>query len=480
MDTIRSYNSVFMVKMFLFWKLGKNIRILCCIILCTLIFAGCDHSPVEVQKSDQTEQPQQESVLTQISKAIRKGNGKRLKKILEDHPDLVKIKTKKNETLLHLAAEYMPDGEILAWLIEQGCDIEAKTKNLDTPLFYAAKNSQSGPIKFLLSENADIQAHNRRHEMALHYAARYSTAEIIDILLEQGLRQYESSYREGIFIMTPLTTALRWNPNPEIIERLVKEMPGGYRNLQILYAARYCPNPQCLQILLNYGADPNEGSMLKPLHLAAGANPNPEIAKCLVENGADVNPYQDLVLTGGKRMPNSPLHRAARYNSNIEVSKYLVEQGADFEQKNSHGLTPCDYAIQYSSDLRIVRYYAELYASKHPECDPSLITLCAAAERPTEPEVIEDLVKQVSDINGFWKGQSPLYYALRFSRRSHWSYDHKNCEAIVKILLENGANPDKVSERNTNVIDVLDEEGRNFLIDVIEKYRKPIDESTEK
>lgn len=91
--------------------------------------------------------------------------------------------------------------------------------------------------------------------------------------------------------------------------------------------------PDIAKSLLENGADVNErnASGFTPLHLAITKN-NPDMVSLLVENGANVNEEQ--------RYGDTPLHLANRKKP--EISKLLLAKGADMTSTNRFGDTPLD------------------------------------------------------------------------------------------------------------------------------------------
>ena len=73
---------------------------------------------------------------------------------------------------------------------------------------------------------------------------------------------------------------------------------------------------------------------VRSLHRAAGDN-NIEAARCLIENGAEVNAKR----SDGR----TPLHWAA-YTNATEAAAFLLENGADVNAKTNNGWTPLDWA----------------------------------------------------------------------------------------------------------------------------------------
>lgn len=109
---------------------------------------------------------------------------------------------------------------------------------------------------------------------------------------------------------------------------------------------KYEPNIEIIKLLINNGADANAKNYTdsSPLHFAVALkNKGTEIIKLLIEKGADVNAkncYGD-----------TPLHRAV-FRS-LENTKILIEHGADVNIKDKDGKTPLDIAKDYKEKYTI-------------------------------------------------------------------------------------------------------------------------------
>jgi ankyrin repeat protein len=88
------------------------------------------------------------------------------------------------------------------------------------------------------------------------------------------------------------------------------------------------------------------------LHLAAREG-NVELARQMIEEGADVNAR---VRSGEKRSPewgSTPLHYAVR-DGHIDVARLLIEKGADVNAANDRGVTPLHRAIYNAEMARLL------------------------------------------------------------------------------------------------------------------------------
>lgn len=98
-----------------------------------------------------------------------------------------------------------------------------------------------------------------------------------------------------------------------------------------------------------------------PLHYAA-LQGNVEIAKILLENGADVNvadkdtdPETALAFRGNEG--KAPLHYAVE-NGHVEVARLLLQKGANVNLKDEDGCTPL-YEAVFKGDVIIAKFLLE-------------------------------------------------------------------------------------------------------------------------
>lgn len=100
------------------------------------------------------------------------------------------------------------------------------------------------------------------------------------------------------------------------------------------------PNIEIIKFLIENGADVNGKNYTdsSPLHYAVALkNKGTEIIKLLIDKGANVNAKNSY--------GDTPLHRAV-FRS-LENTKILIENGADINAKNNNGKTLLDIAKDY-------------------------------------------------------------------------------------------------------------------------------------
>jgi ankyrin repeat protein len=113
-----------------------------------------------------------------------------------------------------------------------------------------------------------------------------------------------------------------------------------------------------LLVFLEYGADINlkSGILLStPLHdiTRSGAMNREsnavEVAKLLLENGAEVN--------STNWMGNTPLHNAASEFGSLDLLALLLQKGAELNARNNDGETPLCLVRKREKDMGVLKYH---------------------------------------------------------------------------------------------------------------------------
>lgn len=185
-------------------------------------------------------------------------------------------------------------------------------------------------LDLLLSRDPDLIKQNTSHNISpLLLACYYNKPQIVQTLLKYvtSLTIHEAC-AAGLFRHVQLMIEHK----EDVIEEMSTQ---GFTPLGI---ASHFGKEDIVRLLLTHSADPNvssqNGYSVYPIHSAL-ANNYSNIAKMLIEAGAEVNALQHGSL--------SPLHLAAQHG-NIDLIILLLENGADINTMTTTGYSASDLA----------------------------------------------------------------------------------------------------------------------------------------
>lgn len=194
------------------------------------------------------------------------------------------------------------------------------------------ESGNSIAIDELLLKDPSLCLEKTSHDISpLLLACYYNKPQIVKVILKHA-RQI-SLYEAAAAGLADLVSEYI-EENPSLLN---EHSEHGFSALGL---AVHFGNVDVVRYLILKGADVNEpssnGYNVYPLHTAISSNFE-EVAKMLVESGANVNVFQAASMT--------PLHLAAQ-NGNIELLILLLENGAEVYAKNDFGKTPSDLASE--------------------------------------------------------------------------------------------------------------------------------------
>ncbi len=129
-------------------------------------------------------QTQQKELNDRLIDAAKNEDIKNVRELLANGAD-VDAKDKNGETALHWAA---CDGrvDVAKILIEKGADVDAKSNFNETSLHKAAFYGHVEVVKFLIENGVNVDATNNYWWTVLHEAAFYGHVEVTKVLIEKG------------------------------------------------------------------------------------------------------------------------------------------------------------------------------------------------------------------------------------------------------------------------------------------------------
>ncbi|XP_077446938.1 serine/threonine-protein phosphatase 6 regulatory ankyrin repeat subunit A isoform X1 [Stigmatopora argus] len=357
---------------------------------------------------------------------------------------------------LHFASSSRQGALCQELLLAHGAHINMRSKDGKTPLHMAATHGRFSCSQALIQNGAEIDCVDGDRNAGLHVAARHGHELIVTALVKHRA----CVAKRGIHGMFPLHLAAL-SGFPDCCRKLLSsglstqtlvlllsredidysicvsafdiDTPDDYGRT-CLHAAAAGGNLECLNLLLNIGADFNKKDNYgrTPLHYAS-ANCNYHCVFALVGSGAGVN---ELDQRGC-----GPLHYAAAADTDGKCVEYLLRNNAEPGVRDQHGYSAVHYASAYGRTLSL-----ELMASETPldvlmessgtefqndaECQGQISPLHLAAYHG-HCGALEVLLSSMTDVDvRNPQGRTPLNLAC--------SRGHQEC---VSLLLHRGASP---------------------------------------
>ena len=393
------------------------------------------------------------------------------------------------------------DAEMLELLLKAGADANTSLPEGDTALMLAARTGNVPAVTVLLDHGAKVDAKENWHgETALAWAAGENHPDVVRLLIAHGAdkdvftthviwpemkkdaAQVMSKYPAGG--LTPLMETARQNAY-EAAEALLQA--GANPNLRdpnklsAMLIAITNTHWDLANLLLEHGADPNDGSLEEAVEarnadVLRPGNRRPDnigamdLIKALLAHGAKPDstlpgPIPDKKALGGGSsvaVDATPFFRAAK-SADLEVMRLLLEKGADASHVLKDGSTPLMAAAGIG---------------------PKLFMADEEKREATEDErfqAVQLCLDHGADVNAVESADAGASTALHIAAGKGW-------DRIVQILLERGAKTDIQDKQGRTALDVANgvSHGPMFggppmvhesTVALIRKYMKPAQEA---
>jgi ankyrin repeat protein len=368
----------------------------------------------------------------------------------------------------------------------------------------AAMRGDSAAVRQLLTQKANVNAPQADGATALHWAVYRDDLATVDLLLKAGANARAANG----FGATPLSLATE-SGNATITQRLLdagadanERMLDG--NSPLMMAAR-TGNVATMRVLLDRGADVNakEATRGTTALMWAAAQKHAAAVQLLVDRGADVsavsNPaWQERPVSYAKASDPRPSRKRGLFGNQIgprnfretrgggltalvyavrendlESVRILLAAGADVNQVTNYGWSPLLVATQ-NRYLQLASFLLDHGA------DPNLANKGAwsplyiaidnrnieGGDYPVRKadmdtlEFIRTLIDKGADVN--WRVQESTWFRTVFTSQwvheagatAFWRASQSSDLAVMKLLLEHGADPNIATTINVTPLQV--------------------------
>lgn len=225
---------------------------------------------------------------------------------------------------------------------------------------------------------------------------------------------------------------------------------------------------EIVQLLLDRGADANQldGSGNAILPLAAGAG-KLELAQILLDAGADASGTMSFNVEDIDLLKQAPAIMHAASSNNPDLVKLLIEHGADPNQTEAGGYRTALHVAAVLDRPAIIEMLLQNGADPDP---PGSRTPLHFASEYQKVRSVQALLAGGADPNAqtSTQGKTALIYAVTWGPA-------QGSTVTVRVLLENGADPDQVDSNGSTVLHHAVKARKEAVIPILIEFGASID-----
>ena len=333
----------------------------------------------------------------------------------------------KEGTPLHKACDRMSGGDegLVKVLLEAGAKVNAVNSNKETPLQLAVKGGHYKVAEFLLRSGADPNMLDRSGKSALTEAITQfgGGGTFVKLLLEHGA---DPNLGQD-FGKSPLACSIDrfGGVNIEVVELLLQhgadiEKATVHAGTPLAIAVERKAEDLC-KVLLDHGANPNEGAKTGDSPIGKAVKSTPAIMRLLLDRGGSVSTERD-------NFKSTPLARAI--SAKQEENALLL--------------------IQHMADVNI---YADTYDNRNS-------THLGLAVRVDSESLCKALIDKGADVNARVSAEAPLDWPLTLAA-------HRGHASICRLLIDNGADISACDAKGFNALAKAMVQGHDAVIEIL-------------
>ena len=333
-------------------------------------------------------------------------------------------------------ASWKSHNENVQLLLKHGANVNSIDEtNGSTALHLASSRGHYETVKILVDAGANVNQVDHRKFTALHYACQSGFIAIADLLIKAkaNVNCQDSIGR------TPLSCAVIMGQEScvKFLLRNCAKQISGHDGSPLTIA---CLGERTIaRILIENGADVNECNDRgeTPL-IVASFRGDSETVKLLLGNGARINEFD-------KERKQTAIHHAS-FKGHTTIVKLLINANADINKQDNYGATALLHATNAGEDA-CVKLLLKGGAKQIPIKDGRSPLLIACSKGNIK--IAKILIKHSEEGNDIVNtpdddGLTPLHTASKLG--------HEN---IVTLLLENGADVNKVTKAGESALHLI-------------------------